>query len=281
MLIIGSGVSGFSQGNQDQLLQKAEEAFNTQKWKSAGTLYDLFLKDSMNYSPFMAKAMLANQMAADSVSDVRTEGLVIRNNGRLEMILGDYSRLCIKLRHFDAYEETLSRLRNVFPEDKDSLLYGMIKYRLFLREPKKVIQLAQKGRLEQPENILWLKLEAEGWLLLGDANHAIPVYRQILQRDSTDLDALLFMGNYFYMAGKQKLDAAEKQYSQQPNNSRIHYAAHRAQLQSILDEDLSRSAEFLEKANEVQSNKTVSNTLYEIYVLKSEVEKANKMKKNR
>lgn len=283
-LLIGLIMSFFmmelsAQSSTNPLLQKSEEAFNTQRWKSAGTLYELLLKDSVNYTPYMAKALLANELAADEVSLRRADALFGVNRFRMDSLLSDFSKLCIRLRHFDVFEESLDRTRKVMPENSDTLLYGMIKYRLFLRDSKGAIRIAREGQMEQPDNLLWLRLEAEGWQLAGRSDQALLVYRKLLARDPDNLDALLYEGNYYYLTGKEKISRLEKEFEQQSAGSRMQYAAYRERVQEVLDNEFAQAIQYLEKANEIKQNTTIAHTLYDMYVLKSEVDKANKLKK--
>lgn len=283
-LLIGLIMSFFmmelsAQSSTNPLLQKSEEAFNTQRWKSAGTLYELLLKDSVNYTPYMAKALLANELAADEVSLRRADALFGVNRFRMDSLLSDFSKLCIRLRHFDVFEESLDRTRKVMPENSDTLLYGMIKYRLFLRDSKGAIRIAREGQMEQPDNLLWLRLEAEGWQLAGRSDQALLVYRKLLARDPDNLDALLYEGNYYYLTGKEKISRLEKEFEQQSAGSRMQYTAYRERVQEVLDNEFAQAIQYLEKANEIKQNTTIAHTLYDMYVLKSEVDKANKLKK--
>lgn len=283
-LLIGLIMSFFmmelsAQSSTNPLLQKSEEAFNTQRWKSAGTLYELLLKDSVNYTPYMAKALLANELAADEVSLRRADALFGVNRFRMDSLLSDFSKLCIRLRHFDVFEESLDRTRKVMPENSDTLLYGMIKYRLFLRDSKGAIRIAREGQMEQPDNLLWLRLEAEGWQLAGRSDQALLVYRKLLARDPDNLDALLYEGNYYYLTGKEKISRLEKEFEQQSAGSRMQYAAYRERVQEVLDNEFAQAIQYLEKANDIKQNTTIAHTLYDMYVLKSEVDKANKLKK--
>ncbi|MEG1585662.1 MAG: hypothetical protein RR346_02175, partial [Bacteroidales bacterium] len=194
-----SGSVCFGQTTDGQLLQKAEEAFNAQRWKSAGTLYELLLKDSVTYTPYMAKALMANELDGDDVSVRRADELFMRNRFRMDSLLNDFSRMCIRMKHFDVFEESLERMRRVMPENADTLLYGMIKYRLFLREPQNAIRLAQLGMKESPsKNMQWWRLEASGWQMLGKSEKALPLYEQLLKKNPNDLDALLFEGNFYF-----------------------------------------------------------------------------------
>lgn len=283
-LLIGLIMSCFmmelsAQSSANPLLQKSEEAFNTQRWKSAGTLYELLLKDSVNYTPYMAKALLANELAGDEVSLRRVDALYGINRFRLDSLLSDFSKLCIRLHHFDVFEESLDRIRTVMPENADTLLYGMIKYRLFLRDSKGAIRIARKGQAEQPDNSLWLRLEAEGWQLAGQSDQAMLAYRKLLMRDPDNIDALLYEGNYYYLQGKEKISRLEKEFEQQTAGSRMQYTAYRQRVQEVLDNEFALAIQYLEKANEMKPNATIAHTLYDMYVLKSEVEKANKLKK--
>lgn len=261
------------------LLKKSEEAFKAQRWKSAGTLYELLLKDSVNYTPHMAYALLANELAADTVSLQRADMIYIANMSRLDSLLSDFSKLCVRLHHFDVYEESVDRIRRHMPDKNQKLLTGMIKYRLFLRDAENAVRLAQLAREEDPDNLMWLRFEAQAWQMGGELEQALSIYRQILQKDPSDFDALVFIGNYYYLSGKNQLDAMDKEYNEQPVGSRREYAIYQRQMQDVLDNEISKAVEMLERAYVLRQNTTIAHTLYDMYVLKSDVTKANLMKK--
>lgn len=279
-LIMSFFVFGLSaQSTTNSLLKKSEEAFNAQRWKSAGTLYELLLKDSVNYSPYMAYALLANELAGDTVSLQRADAIYGANISRLDSLLTDFSKLCVRLHHFDVFEESLDRLRRQMPDKNNSLLYGMIEYRFFLRDAQGAIRLAQLAHLEDPDNLMWIRFEAQGWQMGGESEKALSLYRHILQKDPSDLDALVFIGNYYYLRGKRLLAEMDKEYNEQPAGSRREYAVYRNQVQEVLDNEISHAIDMLERAYIIRQNTTIAHTLYEMYVLKSDVTKANLMKK--
>lgn len=268
-----------AQSTVNPLLKKSEEAFNAQRWKSAGTLYELLLKDTVNYSPYMAYALLANELAGDTVSLQRADAIYEANVFRLDSLLTDFSKLCVRLHHFDVFEESLDRLRRQMPDKNNSLLYGMIEYRFFLRDAQGAIRLAQLAHLEDPDNLMWVRFEAQGWQMGGESEKALSLYRHILQKDPSDLDALVFIGNYYYLRGKRLLAEMDKEYNEQPAGSRREYAVYSNQVQEVLDNEISHAIDMLERAYIIRQNTTIAHTLYEMYVLKSDVTKANLMKK--
>ena len=125
VVLLFSPVSLKSQVN-DQLLRRANEAYETQKWKSAGTLFDLYLADSIVYSQSFKKAIISNLMAHDEMSIKKAAAMLDKYNDQTEAILKDLSKEFIRLKLLDEYEISVYRLINVRPESEKMLYNNLI-----------------------------------------------------------------------------------------------------------------------------------------------------------
>ena len=273
------GLTFLSLSAQDlgaSLLRKAEEAFNAGRWKSAGTLYDLYLKDSASYSPAWAYALLADELDGDSISEQRATAIYLDNLVRLDTLLADLRTLCVERRFFDAYEESVSRLRTVLPERRGELLNNLIEYRFFLRDADNALRLAQLGRLEEPDNVDWLRAEAQAWMLLGDEKRVLALYRSIRAYVPNDLDALIFEGNYHYLRGKEAFVQLNADFFDPKTRSSAAYAE---RLHQLILSELNPAADLLNRAFAQSDNKYLARTLSDIYMMRGDHNLADKIRK--
>lgn len=266
-----------AQSENESLVRKAEEAFRAQRWKSAATLYNLLLQDSVGYTPVYSKALMANMLSADSVSLQRADAIFKDNQFQMNRLLRDFSDLCIREHQFDLFEETLLHMTLVMPQQADTLFYGMIQYRLFLRQPEKVIRLTNMRLEKEPRNKMWLSLQGYAYQMKGDSSGALLVYNRVLKLDPYNLDANLFIGNYYYLNGKKRLKEIDNQLGNGVS-SEIQTQL-QSQKQIVFSDYFSRAAERLEVANRINPNNTIANTLSDIYALESELFKTTRTRR--
>jgi hypothetical protein len=274
-VLLVAAASASAQNLGASLLKKADEAFNARRWKSAGTLYDLYLRDSVGYTPLMAQALLADELDGDSVSLTRADAIYERNGDRLALLLPDLKRLCVTNGFFDTYEESVSRLRASRPELRDSLLCEMIDYRLFLRDGEAALRLAQLGRLEEPDNVDWLRREASARMMLGETTRVLALYRSIRAVLPNDLEALIYEGNYHYLRGREGYAQLTALYPTPKQRSSKEFEA---KLHDLMLAELNPAADLLNRAFAQSDNKYLARSLYDIYVMRGDHAQAEKLK---
>lgn len=72
-----------------------------------------------------------------------------------------------------------------------------------------------------PGQINYLKAKADALLLLGNDTVAVEVQKTILDIDSLNFDANLFLGSYYAIKGQEKLKSIDQQYLEDSNGLSI------------------------------------------------------------
>ena len=250
--------------SSNQLYDKAQEAFQNQRWKSASTLYTLLLQDSTHYTPLMGRKLMADMMSQDQTSLHRAEELVKKNICCLDSLLNDFSRLAIQMRHFDIFEETLLHMGKVLPAYKDSLLDIAVRYRGFLRQPDKVVSLIQQQKPEDERTEKWMQYLADAYQMLGNTSLALQEYEKILAINPDNQNAGVFVGNYYFLKGKNLINQARIIYNARVNPTSEQYMAFNKELQQIFDENLSKSRLILDKVRSLYPNRVIDQNISQI-----------------
>src|SRR5574344_693788 len=83
------------------------------------------------------------------------------------------------------------------------------------------------------QSIADLQKTASDLVSAGKLSEAEPVYIQIVKADSADFDANVWLGNYYYLKGKDAIDAEDSKYNSVKEPSRMQMALHMDKLKSF------------------------------------------------
>ncbi len=254
----------FSQYASKDLINKAHEAFEMQRWKSAATLYNLVVQDSVCYNPFVARAIIADFLANDSLSVQRARGHIFKYSDNVLRLLDDVSRLSVKMREFDVYEPVVDVVEEMLPHKKDSLRYSLVKYYLFLKQSEDVIRLCDKYIELEPDNLLWYNMKAKAYLSKGEADNARDVYLYIFSKDPGHYQANTFLGNYYYIKSKSDIAALEQSMKLKDDVSEEKYAEYYVKRDLIIDGNVTLAIKYLTNAKSIRDNERINISLSEL-----------------
>ena len=115
------------------------------------------------------------------------------------------------------------------------------------------------------QNIVDLQKTATDLVSAGNLSDAEAVYKQIVSLDSTDFDANVWLGNYYYLKGKESLDNEDLKYNAIKEPSRMQMALHMDFLKSIYADHFSKSEPYLDRAYKKSRNEYLKKTIDFIY----------------
>ena len=104
----------------------------------------------------------------------------------------------------------------------------------------------------------------------GDTENAIEVYKEVLKNSPQDFNANLFMGNYYYILGKNQIDTLNINYKKKNSPSIHDYAEYRDRLNILYRTYYEPAIRYLEIASVNNENKVIKNTLNEMFDLRDE-----------
>lgn len=130
--------------------------------------------------------------------------------------------------------------------------------------PAKAIELYKELVLKTTQPVSSLLEIAETVIAIGDVRVSQLIYEKIIERDSTNLKANLFLGNFIYLRGEKERLRIEYTYSKKKKHTRMEYAEYRSELKNLLDIYYLKSREHLVRANKLRHSAEIVNTIKKI-----------------
>jgi cytochrome c-type biogenesis protein CcmH/NrfG len=73
----------------------------------------------------------------------------------------------------------------------------------FRNDATNMVSVGKELLVATPDDIGYLDVVARGYMLMGDFENGVGAYNKILSIDDENYDALIAMGNYFYVMWKE------------------------------------------------------------------------------
>lgn len=122
-----------------------------------------------------------------------------------------------------------------------------------------------------PEDVPGLVACAEMQLMRDEAKDALVLYRKVLALDADNLQANIFLGNYYYLQAEQKKKALEDSYKKIASPTRMQYAGYRNGLSDIFSNGYNKAKGYLQKVLQLFPSTEAGKTLERIMILEKEM----------
>lgn len=122
-----------------------------------------------------------------------------------------------------------------------------------------------------PEDVSALVACAEMQMMRGEAKDAMKLYEKVLALDADNLQANIFLGNYYYLQAEQKKKTLEDNYKKIVAPTRMQYAGYRNGLSDIYSNGYSKAKGYLQKVLQLFPSTEAGKTLERIKKLEKEM----------
>ena len=122
-----------------------------------------------------------------------------------------------------------------------------------------------------PEDVPGLVACAEMQMMRGEAKDALKLYETVLALDADNLQANIFLGNYYYLQAEQKKKTLEDNYKKIVAPTRMQYAGYRNGLSDIYSNGYSKAKGYLQKVLQLFPSTEAGKTLERIKKLEKEM----------
>ena len=109
---------------------------------------------------------------------------------------------------------------------------------------------------------------AEMEMMRGKEKDAVKTYEKVLILDANNLQANIFLGNYFYLQAKKKL---EDDYKKITSPTRMQYARYRNGLSDVYSNGYAKAKDYLQRVLQLFPSTEAGNTLEKIKKLEVEI----------
>ena len=112
---------------------------------------------------------------------------------------------------------------------------------------------------------------AEMEMMRGKEKDAVKTYEKVLIFDANNLQANIFLGNYFYLQAEREKKKLEDDYKKITSPTRMQYARYRNGLSDVYSNGYSKAKDYLQRVLQLFPSTEAGNTLEKIKKLEIEI----------
>ena len=216
------------------LAERASQFYARGEWASSLAAYRTLAHDNGTVAAYHVRAIVSALMEKN-YSAARDETLAgIDCHVPIDTIFAGVFRESIAQGKCDMYEKYISGMKVSDAWLARVVDRCLLKYYVFRNDPGRIVETATLLLESTPDNMLFLPALAYGQLLSGDLEGMAATSRRILELDSHNLDALLYLANYRY--GQWRSGNAEAKAEALEYTSRAERRCKTPQLERMLAE---------------------------------------------
>lgn len=221
-----------------------------------------------------AYAGLCAENIDDKVSAKTYYKEAINRNFEEDIIYIKLAEICKTTKDFKCQEFAYSKAMIVFP-DQEAQFGRKLAYTYYRgKNYPKLETLTTQLLKANPEDTKMMQFRATALQGQKKMKEAYVAYEELISKDPDNLAANIFLGNYLYQVGKNKISAETKKYESIKNPDRIQYNTFQKKLKIVTNEAYGKAIPYLEKANEQKENANIKKMLFAIYSKMGKKEKA-------
>ncbi len=201
LIIICSPIIGAT--DYAQLKLKADRFYAQQEWASASAMYGLMIDRRPHVAQNYGKAIVALTMQDAPVSQrIAIMSRSMDARVPLDSVFSVVERNAYDLGNAAIYERFLLDVRDAYPWMKRSVNSYLLRYYTYRADGPMMIEYSRIMLDGMPHNPRFLESLARGYLLDGKNDEAMTTYRTILEYYPDNYNALLSLGNYYYIIAR-------------------------------------------------------------------------------
>lgn len=237
------------------VLRKADDYFVNAEWRDALAMYDTLLERRPGRVKTYVDAVVASAMLNDSAAIMQ---YVVRSEMQglsLDSLFTGIDVLSRSIGQTGVYEQVLLLVKSEQPWFTRVANNYLLGYYEFRRDAVHTLAIADELLAVMPRQVNYLKSKANALLLAGDSEAAVEVQKSILQIDSLDFDANLFLGSYYAVKGQERLDSIDTRYLEEVGPPPVQASYYREAKREVLASDIASARRYFTAAIQRQSNR--------------------------
>lgn len=243
------------------VLRKADDYFVNAEWRDALAMYDTLLERRPGRVKTYVDAVVASAMLNDSAAIMQ---YVVRSEMQglsLDSLFTGIDVLSRSIGQTGVYEQVLLLVKSEQPWFTRVANNYLLGYYEFRRDAVHTLAIADELLAVMPRQVNCLKSKANALLLAGDSEAAVEVQKSILQIDSLDFDANLFLGSYYAVKGQERLDSIDTRYLEEVGQPPVQASYYREAKREVLASDIASARRYFTAAVQRQSNRYLTDQL--------------------
>ena len=243
------------------VLRKADDHFVNAEWRDALVMYDTLLERRPGRVKTYVDAVVASAMLNDSAAIMQ---YVVRSEMQglsLDSLFTGIDVCSRAIGQTGVYEQVLLLVKSEQPWFTRVANNYLLGYYEFRRDAEHTLTIADELLAVMPRQVSYLKSKANALLLAGQNDSAAVVQQSILQIDSLDFDANLFLGSYYAVKGQERLDSIDTRYLEEVGQPPVQASYYREAKREVLASDIASARRYFTAAVQRQSNRYLTDQL--------------------
>ena len=243
------------------VLRKADDHFVNAEWRDALVMYDTLLERRPGRVKTYVDAVVASAMLNDSAAIMQ---YVVRSEMQGLSLDSLFTGIDVRSRAIGqtgVYEQVLLLVKSEQPWFTRVANNYLLGYYEFRHDAAHTLAIADELLEVMPRQVNYLKSKANALLLAGDSEAAVEVQKSILQIDSLDFDANLFLGSYYAVKGQERLDSIDARYLEEAGQPPVQASYYREAKREVLAADIAAARRYFTTAAQTRSNRYLTDQL--------------------
>lgn len=181
---------------------RAERFVKFQEWGSANAMYMLLVDYAPQEAKPYARAIVTNGLLGDDAAQVGLLEMTQKQGISLDSIFAEVHAFAYEIGESQEYAEFLKIVKVHQPWMSRNINMRLLKYYDFRNDAPNLVAVAAELLVATPRDVNFLVAQGRGYMLQGDYENAVTAYERVLDVDADNIDALLALGNYYYVVWK-------------------------------------------------------------------------------
>lgn len=176
---------------------KAMRFFDHKEWASASAMFDLMLEERPEVAQTYGRAIVSNGMTGNKEEQTRLMTKALDNHIPFDSVFSGVKEWSFHIGQPQLFENFLLDTRTAHPWMQRTINVYLLKYYTMRHNGPEIIAYSRTMLDGAPDNIMFLTLLAEGYMLDGNTGQGIDTYRHILSLSPDNYNTLLTLGNWY------------------------------------------------------------------------------------
>lgn len=182
---------------------KADRFFDQREWAQAAATYYQMLDMRPDVAATYGKAIVANAVRGDTVAEMDLMMKALNAKIPFDSVLSRVKSTSFSLGKSNLYGDFLLRVKDAYPWMRRPVDGYLLRYYIYRNDGARMMEYSRMMLQGDHRNTGFLRSLARGAMLCGDYPQAIGAYEAILAVAPDDYDALIALGNYYYLEGQK------------------------------------------------------------------------------
>ena len=196
------GVRAQAKTDYGRLEAKAERFVQLQEWNSANAMYILMAEARPSEARAYSRAIVASGMMKDSAAQVDMLERTQKYGIPMDSVFEGVKAFSYEAGVPKEYESFLKLVKKSQPWIARHINVRLLKYYDFRNDAANMVTVGSELLASFPDDLWCLSVVGRGYMIAGKYENAVAAYKKVLEADPENYDALVALGNYYYVMWK-------------------------------------------------------------------------------